>query len=99
MVLHRAAARRLPDVLHQHLRLRRAPAVCEHAYEATRRDLLARYDELAPIFAQHGITLRRDVLEEKRNLWQQVELDREKIKLAGKPAVWPSRRPAGWTTP
>jgi NTE family protein len=57
-------------------------AVCEYAYEATRRDLLARYDLLAPIFAKHGIVLRRDVLEEKRNLWQQVEIDRERVKLA-----------------
>jgi NTE family protein len=47
-------------------------AVCEHAYEATRRDLLARYDKLAPMFARHGLTLRRDVLEQKRNLWEQV---------------------------
>ncbi|HEY9421568.1 MAG TPA: patatin-like phospholipase family protein [Thermoanaerobaculia bacterium] len=51
-------------------------AVCEYAYDATRRDLLARFDSLAPILARHGITLRRDVLEEKRNLWEQVELDR-----------------------
>lgn len=50
-------------------------AVCEYAYEATRRDLLARYDELAPVLARHGITLRRDVLEEKRSLWEQVELE------------------------
>jgi predicted acylesterase/phospholipase RssA len=53
-------------------------AVCEYAYEATRRDLLERYDELAPVFARHGVTLRRDVLEEKRNLWEQVNLDRQK---------------------
>lgn len=51
-------------------------AVCEYAYDATRRDLLARFDTLAPILARHGVTLRRDVLEEKRNLWKQVELDR-----------------------
>lgn len=49
-------------------------AVCEHAYEATRRTLLQRYDELAPIFAKHGVTLRRDVLEEPRNLWESVGL-------------------------
>ena len=53
-------------------------AVCEYAYEATRRDLLERYDDLAPVFARHGVTLRRDVLEEKRNLWEQVKLDRQK---------------------
>jgi NTE family protein len=57
-------------------------AVCEYAYEATRRDLLARYDELAPLFSRHGLTLRRDVLEEKRNLWEQVKLDRQRMKMA-----------------
>ncbi|HYO14667.1 MAG TPA: patatin-like phospholipase family protein [Thermoanaerobaculia bacterium] len=47
-------------------------AVCEYAYDATRRDLLARFDELAPKLARHGVTLRRDVLEQKRNLWDGV---------------------------
>jgi predicted acylesterase/phospholipase RssA len=52
-------------------------AVCAHAYEATRRTLLERYDELAPIFAKHGITLRRDILEERRDLWEGVGLPRK----------------------
>jgi NTE family protein len=60
-------------------------AVCEYAYEATRRDLLARFDKLAPVFARHGVTLRRDVLEEKRNLWTQVQLDRGRVKVATSP--------------
>jgi NTE family protein len=60
-------------------------AVCEYAYAATRRDLLERYDQLAPVFARHGITLRRDVLEEKRDLWQQVKLDRDRVKVATSP--------------
>jgi NTE family protein len=47
-------------------------AVCEHAYEVTRGDLLARYDELAPIFARHGLRLRRDVLEREGRLWAGV---------------------------
>jgi hypothetical protein len=47
-------------------------AVCEHAYKAVRRDLLARFDELAPKFARHGLTLRRDVLESDRDLWDGV---------------------------
>jgi predicted acylesterase/phospholipase RssA len=47
-------------------------AVCAHAYQATRETMLARYDELAPVFARHGVTLRRDVLEEPRELWEQV---------------------------
>jgi NTE family protein len=46
--------------------------VCEHAYRTTRRHLLARFDELAAVFARHGVTLRRDVLEEERDLWQMV---------------------------
>ena len=36
--------------------------LCEHAYQRTRADLLARSDTLAPIFARHGIALRLDVL-------------------------------------
>jgi NTE family protein len=36
--------------------------VCEHAYERTRRDLLRRERELAPILARHGIRYRDDVL-------------------------------------
>jgi predicted acylesterase/phospholipase RssA len=48
-------------------------AVCEHAYDTTRRDLLQRYDELAPIFARHGLRLRREVLvDDSRRLWPGV---------------------------
>ena len=36
--------------------------LCEHTYQRTRADLLARSDTLAPIFARHGITLRVDLL-------------------------------------
>lgn len=43
--------------------------VAEHAHRATLDDLAARYDEVAPIFARHGITLRRDVIDDpERNL-------------------------------
>jgi predicted acylesterase/phospholipase RssA len=38
--------------------------VAEHAYRATLDDLSARYDEVAPIFARHGITLRRDIVDD-----------------------------------
>jgi NTE family protein len=38
--------------------------VAEHAYRATLDDLSARYDELAPIFARHGVSLRRDVIDD-----------------------------------
>ncbi|MCL4812375.1 MAG: patatin-like phospholipase family protein [Vicinamibacteraceae bacterium] len=51
-------------------------AVAEYAYEATRRDLLRRFDVLAPIFERHGLRLRRDVLEDRRrNLWHGVGLE------------------------
>lgn len=56
-------------------------AVCEYSYNSVRRDLLERYDELAPIFARHGLTLRRDVLEEKRNLWFGVFRERRERAL------------------
>jgi len=36
--------------------------VCEHAYQRTRRDLVKRSAELAPVLARHGICLRHDVL-------------------------------------
>jgi len=39
--------------------------VCEHAYQTTRRDLLARKNELRPLLARHGINLRVDILEDK----------------------------------
>jgi len=49
--------------------------VCLHAYRSTLRLLRERYDELAPIFAQHGITLRWDVVrDEERDLWAGVGL-------------------------
>jgi predicted acylesterase/phospholipase RssA len=38
--------------------------VCEHAYASTRRHLLREFDRLGPLFARHGLTLRRDVLED-----------------------------------
>ena len=44
--------------------------VCELAYADTRADLRRRADELEPVFARYGVTLRRDVLEdESRTLW------------------------------
>jgi len=51
-------------------------AVCEHAYHSTRSYLLAHYDTLSEVFARHGVILRRDVLLEERDLWQQVGLSR-----------------------
>jgi predicted acylesterase/phospholipase RssA len=43
--------------------------VAAHAYRSTRRYLLQNFDRLAPIFARHGVTLRREVLEQPRELW------------------------------
>ena len=36
--------------------------VCDHAYQRTRADLLARHSKLEPVFARHGIRIRLDVL-------------------------------------
>lgn len=54
--------------------------VCEHAYRATRADLLSRYDELAPRLARHGVELRRDVLEQERDLWKGIGLAPEPVR-------------------
>jgi predicted acylesterase/phospholipase RssA len=43
--------------------------VAEHAYTSTRRYLLQNFEHLEPVFARHGIKLRRDVLEQERELW------------------------------
>lgn len=51
-------------------------AICEHGYAATRRDLLERYDELAPVLSSHGLTLRADVLlDTSLDLWRGLGLD------------------------
>jgi predicted acylesterase/phospholipase RssA len=48
-------------------------AVAQHAYDATRAELRRRQAELEPIFARHGIGLRRDVLAEtERDMWDHV---------------------------
>ncbi len=49
-------------------------AVCEHAYQSTRKQLLRRKDELSPILEPHGVRLRTDVLEEERDLASSVGL-------------------------
>ena len=51
----------------------RRQAVCEHAYAATRRQLIARYEELTPVLERHGLGLDRRVLEEQRELWPEAE--------------------------
>lgn len=44
---------------------RKRHEVCEHAYKETRRHLRARADELEPILERHGLSLRRDVLNDE----------------------------------
>jgi predicted acylesterase/phospholipase RssA len=51
-------------------------AVCEHAYQSTRRKLWRNRRRLEPLLARHGITLRTDLLEEPdRDLWESVSLN------------------------
>lgn len=40
--------------------------LCEHAYRKTRAELRRRHDELAPIFARHGVTIDLAVLDDKQ---------------------------------
>ncbi len=59
-------------------------SVCAHAYDATRWELLRRFDELAPVFARHGLRLRREVLEDScRDLWRGVGVDGEGRRCTG----------------
>lgn len=51
-------------------------AVCEHAYRSTRRKLWRNRRRLEPVLANHGITLRTDLLEDPdRDLWESVRLN------------------------
>ena len=44
--------------------------VCEHAYQATRRHLWNRADEIGPILERHGLSLRTDMLaDDNRSLY------------------------------
>jgi hypothetical protein len=61
--------------------------VAEHAYASTRRYLLQNYDRLAPTFARHGLRLRRDVLEQERELWSGVWERRRKEHGSGHATV------------
>jgi len=40
-------------------------ALCEHAYQASRRDMLARADALRPILERRGMSLNMDLLKDK----------------------------------
>jgi predicted acylesterase/phospholipase RssA len=55
---------------------RQRVAVCEHAYQQTRRDLRERLEDLAPVLEHHGVTIRENVLFEKnRDLWSHAGLE------------------------
>jgi predicted acylesterase/phospholipase RssA len=43
--------------------------ICEHAYQATRRHLLDRANEIGPVLARHGLSLNMDVLLDDRSLY------------------------------
>ncbi len=50
--------------------------ICRSGYEATRRTLLQRYNELRPVLRSHGFTLRRDILrDQSRDLWSSAGLE------------------------
>ena len=50
-------------------------AICEHAYDCARTQLLRRRRELEPILERHGLSLRVDVLEDReRTVWDSVGL-------------------------
>ena len=52
--------------------------VCEHAYASTRRHLLRDFDRLAPLFARHGLTLRRHAIEDStRQLYSEAVHERD----------------------
>lgn len=39
--------------------------ICEHAYQTTRRDLLANFERIAGMLLRNGVVLRKDVLEDR----------------------------------
>lgn len=48
-------------------------ALCEHAYQATRKDLLARHKELSLVLEKRGMSLNMDLLRDKnRNLEESI---------------------------
>jgi hypothetical protein len=50
-------------------------AVCEHAYQSTRRKLWNNRQRIEPILQRHGLRLRTEELEdEDRDLWKSVGL-------------------------
>jgi predicted acylesterase/phospholipase RssA len=63
--------------------------VANHAYQATRRELWRRREELTPLLARHGLRLRGEELADlRRDLWRGVGLglepDRRASELSGR---------------
>lgn len=59
-------------------------AVCEIAYQATRRDLRRRRHTLLPVLARHGLRLREEVLDDRtRDLWSGVGLGHQRKSKVG----------------
>ncbi len=57
----------------------------EHAYRNTRAELLARYEELTPILARHGLAIDRDVLlDGERSLGRRNIVRRSRAKALGR---------------
>ncbi len=54
--------------------------VTEHAYQATRRDLLAKSDELEPVLNRHGLSLNIDLLRESRRDYIAAIFDAEAVE-------------------
>ena len=46
-------------------------ALCEHAYQDTRQDLLRRHEMLNPILEQRGMSLNMDLLKDQRRTLDQ----------------------------
>jgi NTE family protein len=60
--------------------------VCEHAYQTIRSDLLARHRELGEVLGRHGITLRMDILEDKKRHFSTGLQEEADTQLQLKPA-------------
>ena len=52
--------------------------LAERAYQRTRRDLLAAADELEPMLARHGISLRRDLLRRRSRSFAVAVAERQR---------------------
>jgi predicted acylesterase/phospholipase RssA len=57
--------------------------ICRRGYDATRRELRRRFDELAPVLAVHGLALRGDILDDvTRDVWSSAGLEAASLPAA-----------------